>query len=345
MTLLNEIFEQPSVISNLINSQRESIDLVAKKLQEMDIRYIYLVARGTSDNAGKYAQYLFGAENKLPTALGTPSLFSIYHQPPNLKSSLVIGISQSGKSPDIISVIKEANRQKCPTLVITNTPQSPLAEIADFVVDIQTGEEKAVAATKTYTATLTAIAMLSASLSHNESMRNDLLFVPDWISKILSNKNEINQIAEKYFSMEKCVVLGRGYNYSTAYEWSLKLTELSKVLTEPYSSADFLHGPIAMLNGLLPVFSVAPKGKGCKPLLDLLRNLKTHYKAEIFSISNQDEVLSISKEKIRIPSNIPEWLSPIICIIPAQIFSYQITQLKGLDPDKPIGLHKITKTN
>lgn len=344
MTFLREIYEQQSVSKNLINSKRKYINQIVEKLKTKDIQYVYLVGRGTSDNAGKYAQYLFGSVNKIPLALGTPSLFSIYKQPPNLRNSVVIAISQSGISPDIVSVIKEAKQQNCPTLVITNNQQSPLAELADFVIDLGIGEEKAVGATKTYTATLIAIAMISASLANNDSMFDYLNNVPNWIETSLKSFDDISDLAKNYINIENCVVLGRGFNYSTVNEWSLKLKELANIITEPYSSADFLHGPIAMIKNGYQIFTVAPAGLGCEPLLELLRDLIKKYNIELLSISNQEEVLSLSKGKIYIPADMPEWLSPIISIVPAQLFTYHLTLLKGLDPDNPQGLKKVTET-
>ncbi len=344
MGLLEEIFEQPSVNERLIHAQFDQTAKIASLIQKSDIRYIYLAARGSSDNAGKYAQYLFGAVNHLPMALAAPSLFSLYLKPPQLNNALVIGISQSGMSPDILSVLEEAHRQGCPTLLITNSPHSPMAEVSDHVIDIQAGEEKAVAATKSYTATLTCIALLSAKLAGNNAMIDELQSIPLWISQQLTREAEIARLAERYVHMERCVVLGRGYNYATAYEWSLKMKELAAVMAEPYSSADFLHGPIAMLKGNLPVFAVVPEGKTCRSLMDTLKTLSGQKKADILSISNNMEVLGISHEKLIIPAELPEWLSPIVSIIPAQIFTYHLTRVKGMNPDAPAGLSKVTRT-
>src|SRR5258706_2590954 len=149
MTLYSEINEQPERISSLLASQRKTVEKVAAEIRAHDIQYVFLAARGTSDNAGRYANYLLGAQNGLPLALATPSLFQSYKQPPKLKYALVVGISQSGQSPDIVSVLEEGKKQGCATLAITNEPNSPLAPTADFVLDIQAGAEKSPAATKT----------------------------------------------------------------------------------------------------------------------------------------------------------------------------------------------------
>lgn len=344
MTLKTEIFEQPAVLENLLASQAESVNKAARAIKEKNVQYIFLAARGTSDNAGRYSQYLLGAHNGLPVALATPSLFTYYKQPPNLKGAMVVGISQSGKSPDIVSVLEEGRRQGCPTLAITNTPDSPLGEAADFIIDIHAGVEKAVAATKTYTASLMAIAMLSAALEANGDSRRQLASVPGWVSRILTQDAEIERIAQRYRFMELCVVLGRGYNYATAFELSLKLKELTYTSAEPYSSADFQHGPIALIEQGFPVLAVAPGGAVFDNLMVLLTNLRAERKADLMVISDQVKALSLAQCPIRLPAEVPEWISPIISIVPGQLFSNYLAQARGFDPESPRGLNKVTET-
>ena len=292
MPLRDEILEQPATLRNLVAmGMPEMVNLVAA-LKNYQIDYVLLAARGTSDHAGLYAKYLWGAFNRLPVALATPSLFTMYEQPPLLKHCLVVGVSQSGQSPDIVGVLAEARQQGCPTLAITNLPDSPLGRVADFVIDIRAGVEAAVAATKTYTAELMAIAMLSVALEKDQSRRSLLAAVPDWAAQVLEQEQRIAHVAARYRFMQHCVVLGRGYNYSTAFEWSLKLKELAYVLAEPYSSADFLHGPIAMVERGFPVMAVAPGGRVYKTLLDLLGQLRNEQQAELLVISDQEAALS-----------------------------------------------------
>ena len=218
MTLQSEILEQPARLSALLGNQRATVEKIAETVGQHDIRWVFLAARGTSDNAGRYANYLWGAQNGLPLALATPSLFTYYNQPPQLKNALVVGISQSGQSPDIVSVLTEGRRQGCLTLAITNAPQSPLAKSADLVLDIQAGVEKAVAATKTYTAELMAVAMLSVALNQDAASRQELSRVPAWVEQVLGLDEQIARLAERYRYMSQCVVIGRGYNYATAFD-------------------------------------------------------------------------------------------------------------------------------
>jgi len=344
MTLHSEILEQPFSLARLLSTQRKAVEEIAQAIQSKSVQYAFLAARGTSDNAGRYANYLWGGQNGLPVALATPSLFSLYQQPPKLKGALVVGISQSGQSPDIVSVLDEGRRQGCPTLAITNASQSPLAQAADFVLDIQAGEERAVAATKTYTGELLAIAMLSAALSGSSQAWNELVRVPDWIKQVLNEEAGISRMAQRYRYMRQCVALGRGYNYCTAFEWALKLKELAYVVAEPYSSADFLHGPIAMVERGFPVMAAVPQGRVFEPLIDLLTSLREDHLAELVVISNEQQALALAQSPIPLPDRIPEWLSPLVCIVPAQLFTYHLTLVKGYDPDKPRTIHKVTET-
>jgi glucosamine--fructose-6-phosphate aminotransferase (isomerizing) len=344
MSLRDEIFEQPEVLSGFLKHETENVRTIAESLRRSDIEFIFLAARGTSDNAGLYAKYLWGAQNHLPIALAAPSLFSVYAAPPSLKNALLVGISQSGQSPDIVSVLKEGQRQGAPTLAITNDPQSPLAEIADYVIDIHAGRERAVAATKTYTAQLMAIAALSTALSAAAAPWHTLKQVPKLVEKTLKLDALIEQEAERYRYMEHCVVLGRGYNYATAFEWALKLKELTYVVAEPYSSADFQHGPVAMVSQGFPVLAVVPGGAVFKHMLKLLSSLVKQQKSELVVISNDDEALSLAHTPFKLPEGVDEWISPIIAIVAAQLFTYHLTRDKGFDTESPRGLKKVTKT-
>ena len=345
MTLHSEIFEQPERLASMLEKQKRTVLEIAKAIQERDIQYVFLAARGTSDNAGRYANYLWGAYNQLPLALATPSLFTYYQSPPRLQNALVVGVSQSGQSPDIVSVLEEGRKQNCLTLAITNIPDSPLANTADFVLDIQAGAEKAVAATKTYTTELMAIAMLSAALSNSDEQWDQLASVPEWARYVLKLDEGIAQMTQRYRYMNQCVVLGRGFNYSTAYEWALKLKELTYIIAEPYSSADFQHGPIAMVEGGFPILAVAPKGKVHASMMDMLTRLRKEKNAELVVISDNADTLALAQSPIQLPPQIPEWLTPLVSIIPAQLFACHLTSAKGYDTESPRNITKVTETH
>jgi len=345
MSLHSEIFEQPERLGQLLSSQRKAVEEIAAAIKRRRIQYVFLAARGTSDNAGRYANYLLGAMNRLPLALATPSLFTYYERPPNLKGALVMAISQSGQSPDIVRVLQEGKHQDCLTLAITNAPESPLARLADFVLNIEAGPELAVAATKTYTAELMAIAMLSTALSGGRSPEwKTLAKVPEWLQGALMNDQPIAEAAQRFGTMLRCVVLGRGYNYSTAFEWALKLKELAYVEAEPYSPADFRHGPIAMVERGYPVLAVVADGRVAGSLLDLLRDLKQKLLAELVVISNLDDALSMAQTAIPLSAEIPEALTPLVSIVAGQLFAYHLTLAKSYDPDKPRTISKVTET-
>jgi len=344
MSLISEVFEQPIRLDALLKSQRANVETIAKSIRSRNIEFAFLAARGTSDNAGRYANYVWGALNGLPVALAAPSLFTYYQQPPQLLNALVVGISQSGQSPDIVSVLTEGKQQGNLTLAITNDPQSPLARAADFVLNIEAGPEFAVAATKTYTAELMTIAMLSAALSGNQTQWGELEHVASWIDETLKLEEDIQRWVERYRYMQQCVVLGRGFNYATAFEWALKLKEMTYVEAEPYSSADFQHGPVAMVNYGFPVLAVAPTGKVFDTMLATMTHLKEKLLAELVVISNSPQALTLAKIALPIPVSVPEWLSPLVSIVPAQLFAYHLTLSKGYNAEIPRTISKVTET-
>jgi glutamine---fructose-6-phosphate transaminase (isomerizing) len=341
--LYREIHEQPAVLRQLITREHQVIRRLAAAIRARQVDYVVIAARGTSDNAGRYAQYLLGAVNRLVVALATPSLFSIYKQPPRVANALVIGISQSGKSPDIVSVLAEARRQGALTAAITNIPDSDLGRQTEHVITLHAGEEKSIAATKTYTASLAAIAALSAELAQQSSMQDALELIPDAVAETLKLSDEIAAVVERYRYMNECVVLGRGYNYATAFELALKLKELTYTIAEPYSSADFMHGPLALIEHGFPAIVVAPTGVVLPEMQEFIQTLKQR-EAEIIAISDDIDTLSLARVPLQLPRPVPEWLSPIVSIVPGQLFSLHLAKVRDFDPDHPRGLRKVTET-
>jgi len=341
--LYREIHEQPAVLRQLITREHQVIRRLAAAIRAREVDYVVIAARGTSDNAGRYAQYLLGAVNRLVVALATPSLFSIYKQPPRFANALVIGISQSGKSPDIVSVLAEARRQGALTAAITNFPDSDLGRQTEHVITLHAGDEKSIAATKTYTASLAAIAALSAELAQQSAMQEALEAVPDAVAATLKLSDEIGAVVERYRYMNECVVLGRGYNYATAFELALKLKELTYTIAEPYSSADFMHGPLALIEHGFPAVVVAPSGVVLPEMQEFIQTLKQR-EAEIIAISDDLDTLSLARVPLQLPQPVPEWLSPIVSIVPGQLFSMHLAKVRDFDPDHPRGLRKVTET-
>ena len=289
MTMRDEIGEQPSVFHRVLEDNSGPLATIAERLSTTPFNFALIAARGTSDNAARYAKYLWAAHNGMPVALAAPSLFTSYQMPPRLDGALVVGISQSGESPDLIAVMTEGRRQGRPTLAITNEPNSPLAKQADMVIDIGAGRELAVAATKTYTAQLLAVAMLSATLDPVHS-QDELDKLPAYAQTVLDGESLIADIAANFADMRACAVLGRGYNHSTAFEWALKVQEVTYALAHPYSTADFRHGPIAVVEPGFPILAVAPDGPLIEDMVDLLTEMAGRH-SRVVAISNRREGL------------------------------------------------------
>ena len=340
--LISEILEQPAVVRQLIAEELPNIQKITKTLKEK-FKYIVIAARGTSDNAARYAQYVLGAFNHIQVALATPSLFTIYNSPPDLSDALVVGISQSGQSPDIVAVLEEARKQNRPTLCITNEDKSPLAEAAEFLFPLHTGKEKAVAATKTYTASLAAIALFSSCLTNDDTRLDEIRHMSEKLDKVLEDALSIVKNTERYRYIDHCVVLGRGFNYSTAFEVALKVKELTRVVTVPYSSADFKHGPIATIQKGFPVIVISSSGRMGDHIDEFTVKVMA-MGAELIVISDQDSLLEKSRLGFRMAAGIPEWLSPIANVLPGQLFARQLALEKGLNIDRPEGITKVTET-
>jgi len=341
--LYQEIHSQPKVLQEMIKKELPAIKKIAAAIKAKGVDYALIAARGTSDNAARYAQYLFGAINKLPVALATPSLYSIYKAPPRVKNALVIGISQSGKSPDIVSVLSEAKKQGSITVAITNFPDSDLANAADYTLELHAGLERSVAATKTYTTQIMAIALLSAAAAEDEEMLAVLAKIPAQMEQTLKLSPVIGAAAERYRYMKNCVVIGRGYNYATAFELALKVKELNYVMAEPYSSADFMHGPVALIEQAFPAIIMAPSGVMLPEIIDFVKDLKSRG-AEIIAISDDDEMLALGRTAFKMEVSVPEWASPLLTILPGQLLAMHLADVRDYDVDKPRGLLKVTET-
>ncbi len=339
--LERELSSQPEVIAHLLDAEGDHIADIALHLPSFD--HVYVAARGSSDHAALYATYAWAALAGYPVSLATPSLHTLYRTAPRLSGALVVGISQSGQSPDIVAVLQEGKRQGRPTLAITNDPASPLAATADFVVALQAGSEVSVAATKTYTAELAVIAAFAAHWSGDAQRLDELRRLPDLLHATLEQSAGVTGRAERYRYMQQCVVVGRGYNYATAYELALKLKELTYVMAIAYSSADFRHGPIATVEQGLPVMLIMPRGAVFDDMQALAHELRQRG-AELLVVSDVEDALSLATTGFPLPGPIPEWLSPIPAILPGQLFALHLALAKGLDPDVPRGLQKVTRT-
>jgi glucosamine--fructose-6-phosphate aminotransferase (isomerizing) len=345
VTLRDEIHEQPEVAERLLREGRPAIERIAAAIRERDVEHVVIAARGTSDHAAIYAQYLFGVMHRLPVALAAPSIVSLYGVEPRFDHALVIGISQSGASPDVVGVVDAARRQGAPTIALTNEPGSPLAAAAEHVIDLAAGPERAVAATKTYTAELFAIALLSAAYGGSDAGGRGTADVPDAIRAALATEPDAAAAAADLAAMRACAVIGRGYDYATAREWALKLKELAHVVADPYSAADFRHGPVALVEPGFPILAIAPSGPAVEDLSALLRRLGGEHDADILVLSDRADVRALGRRSIALPDTLPDHLVPIVSIVPAQLFALHLTLARGLDTETPRHIAKVTRTS
>jgi glucosamine--fructose-6-phosphate aminotransferase (isomerizing) len=343
MSLHDEILEQPEAARRQLASSQAELAALAGRHRAQPFRSVVIAARGTSDHAAIYGQYVLGVRNGLNVGLATPSVVSIYGAEPDVRDSLVVGISQSGASPDIVAVVASAARQGAPTLAITNDPSSPLAATADHVLDLAAGPERAIAATNTYTTTLLAIARLSLALRPDPDAEQALNAVPDAMAAALRVEDEVAVIVRALGSTDRCVIVGRGFEYATAREWALKLKELAQVFADPYSSADFRHGPIALVQPGIPAFILAPSGATEASMTELIADVAGRG-VDTVVVSDAAAALELGRWAIQIPAGVPEWLRPVVSIIPGQLFAYHATVARGLDPESPRSLTKVTRT-
>ncbi|HEX3270429.1 MAG TPA: SIS domain-containing protein [Ktedonobacterales bacterium] len=339
--LESEIRSQPTIVERLLERNAEHIAEIVAALPSFD--YVMIAARGSSDHAALYAKYLFGALCHVPVALAAPSLYTLYRSEIRLGGALVIGVSQSGQSPDIIAVLEAARAQHRPTIAITNDGASPLAQAADHVIELHADLEQSVAATKTYTAELAIIAALAAAWSGNPQRLTELRHLPTALEETLTLGANFAGASALYRDADAITVIGRGYNYCTAFEVALKLKELTYIIATAYSSADFRHGPIATVGAGSPVLLVAPSGHTFADMMDLAAVLSNRG-ADLLMISDAPEALALARSPFPLPAGTPEWLSPIIATLPGQQLALRLAQAKGINPDAPRGLTKVTRT-
>ncbi len=342
--LRSEMAEQPDVLRRLLAEGFPAVDEVARRVRAEGVSHLIIAARGSSDNAARYAQYVFGAHNRFTVTLATPSLFTRYLAPPRMAGALVMGISQSGQSPDLVAVVEEGRRQGCLTLAVTNVAGSPLTAVADDTLLLHAGAERSIAATKTYTAQLMLLAMLSTAIAGDGRHREDLARVPGMVADALAiAPDAVAAGARVLKDAGHAVVIGRGFNFATAFEIALKAKELAYVAAEPYSAADFQHGPIALVETGFAAIVVNADGAVSDEVEALLAGMAERGARPVV-ISNLGSSLAHAVAPLPLPASLPEWLSPIAAIVPGQLLALELSLIRGFDPDNPRGLHKVTRT-
>src|SRR5437763_2555305 len=300
--MLNEIQEQPAALRRALGNSIEAVRRAALEAKQRDIDLVILAARGTSDHAALYAQYLFQYLNGIPVALATPSLYTLYGASLRLGRAMVIGISQSGESPDIVEVVAQAREVGALTVGITNQEGSRLAMTAQHTLLCHAGLERSVAATKTYTTTCAVLAMLSAFMPGGEPIRDSIERIPDLVTAALKSEEMLARVAERYVHARDCVVLGRVFQYSTARETALKLEETCYVVATPFSSADLRHGQAALVERGLPVIVFAPPGRTSTDSLELLQWLRERG-ADCLVIAEEERLLELAT--VAVPLTLP----------------------------------------
>jgi glutamine---fructose-6-phosphate transaminase (isomerizing) len=331
--MASEIAEQPDVLAGLL-AVRDEIVSAGRRIAAARPRFVLVAARGTSDHAALYAKYLVEVRMQLPVGLASPSALTVYGATPDMRDVLFVAVSQSGRSPDLVDSLIAARERGALSLAVTNAPDSPLARAAEIAVDVRAGAERAVAATKTYTAELLALHLLFAG----EHAARDAAPLPEAAARTLAlmSDERLGSAAAGFRGTERVVVTGRGYSYATAREAALKLMETSYVSAQAFSGADLLHGPLAMIDRSVPVIAITSPGKGgdaMRPVLERLAELD----ARVLRVG-VGEGLPVAAD------GIAEHLIPILEIMPLQRLAWRLALDRGVDPDRPRGLSKITQT-
>jgi glucosamine--fructose-6-phosphate aminotransferase (isomerizing) len=337
-----EIGEQPAVAARMLAGSGASVASIAGRIRAANPRGFVIAARGSSDHAALYAKYLFGRRNRMLVSLAAPSLFTHYESPPRLEGQCVFGISQSGSAPDVLAVIKEAVRQGALTIAVTNDAASELAKAADLLIPLGAGAEQSVPASKTYTASLLALAMLSQALDPEPAFEAALTRVPRALDEALTREAELDRLVPT-FAGTRAIVLGRGFNLSTAEEIALKLTETSYVLARAWSVADFEHGPIAVVDAGLPILIVGGGGPTGSELDEVAQRLGG-YGCRVIGLLDGGSGRLDRDAAVSIDSGLPEELTPLTLVVLGQLLALHVALARRLDPDRPRSLHKVTRT-
>jgi glutamine---fructose-6-phosphate transaminase (isomerizing) len=314
--MATDIAEQPEVFSRLLAAPH--IAPIAERIRERQPRQVIFTARGTSDHAALYAAYLTEIRLGIPAGLASPSAITVYGARPDLRDCLVVGVSQSGGSPDLAEVLRVGRERGALTLAVTNAPDSPLATTADLHLDVQAGPERAVAATKTYTAELLALYLLIESIAGGGA---------DDVAR---------EIASRYRFADRVITTGRGYAYPTARECALKLMETSYLAGLAFSGADLLHGPLAMADRQVPVLAIVGDGPAGRSMAEVLDRLRSRG-ADLMVVGSN------AHATLRTP-DVDERIAPMLDILPLQRLALELALARGENPDAPRGLLKVTAT-
>lgn len=342
--LLDEILQQPQVLENIKEKNGNVFSQIAGEYHGKKLDSIYFVARGTSDHACTYAQYLFAVCGGIPCTLGTPGAISKYGAEMKFSNTAVIGVSQSGKAEDVLLVIRQANKQGKLTVAITNDENSPLAKEAKYHLFCSAGEEKSIAATKTFTAQMFILAQLCAEITDTPSLSELLDKVPKALSDMLSYMPvTVAKLVERYRYLESAFVLGRGMTYPVALEGALKVLETNRILMKGNAISDFYHGPLAQVHEGALAIVMSAEGPVYNDSTDMIKKLD-EIGAEVLVITDNEELAENERFSIKVPSLGSDFVSPFFMTPVMQLFACCLADVKGIDPNKSKVLKKVTIT-
>jgi glutamine---fructose-6-phosphate transaminase (isomerizing) len=338
----SEIREQPDVLERIADNLG-NLDEAAAALRARGIRLIRMAAHGSSDNAASYGVYAFALLAGLTAFRDSISLTVYFGAEIDLGDSCLLALSQSGRTPDVVDYLEQGSRRGALTIAVTNDDTSPLAAAADIVVPILAGEERAVAATKTYSAQVATLGLLAAHVAGKgeafaDGLRATASIVRDWLP---AAEEALAPVALEFAEVDRMLVVGRGPAFATAREIALKLLETCRVAAAPLTATDLAHGPVAALGGLFPVWAVAGDDAGLPTVVEAVARARTAGAKVIVSGPAASAVPNATNPILTPRAPLP-LLEPLLTVVPGQLFAAALADAKGLDPDHPVGLAKIT---
>lgn len=344
-----EIREIPARVANQLAEGAEATRRAAGAIDAARPRWFSLVARGTSDHAATYGRYLLESHLGLPVALAAPSLTTVYGSTVDWRDGVVVAVSQSGRSPDVVGVVEAARAGGAVTIAITNEPSSPLAAAAEHLVPCLAGEERAVAATKTYVAELVALAGLVAQLRPRSDLAQAMPRLGHVLERCLERSSRWvadSGVVADFARADRALVASRGYNLATALEIALKLKETGAVFADGYSTADLLHGPIALAGPAVPLLVIRPDGPMGATIDEGVARAEAAGSAAWLVGGREVEPRAAldRSSALALPLDLPEALTPPVFALPGQLLAEAVARTRGRDPDEPLGLTKVTLT-
>lgn len=335
-----EIYEQPSIIERLDRLIEPKLQMFSELFINKNPKHIIVAARGSSDNACQYFRYIEEICYGLPVSFAAPSVISMYQSNVKYDQALVIGVSQSGQAQDVLAVMRQAKEQKALVIAITNDLTSPMAVEADLSFGLHANKELSVAATKTFTTELYVLAKL-VSIITNHLLDKELKEIPNQIEKVFAVEDSIKRISESFKSINETYILSRGPLYAVAQEGALKLLETTYIHAKAYSISDFHHGPFAVIDEKVHSIVFLEKGVMYQNTLEMINKIELSRGKLIIFTNDLDY---INRHPVIYLPETNHLTSAFVFTVAIQLFAYHLAVAKGLNPDEPRGLKKVTMT-